>query len=147
MSAQRFAPLRPIRSYDPDDLARSIAQLEQNLREKFDSDNARAFGPFRPTATRAQSFLANSWDLALVDPSSGTLKVSIPSPREPTVGYIIVKNNTTNTNSIEVEPIGGKIDGFDSYSFGGAYSAILLAPNPLANEWSVLFREAGSGGP
>lgn len=134
----RFVPLKQIRRFVGPDYARALAQLEQNILEKFENDNFRAFGPFKPTPVRSASTAARPWDLVRLDPSAAGFRVLLPSPKEPDAGFIILKNVTDSTNAVEVRPIGGTIDGAASKTMNVAREAMWLAPDPNRNDWLPL---------
>lgn len=141
----RYVPFRTLRHF-PGDVARALAQLEQNILEKLENDNFRSFGPFKATGVRTTNTRALPWQIVKLNPTAGGFRVSLPSPREPDAGFIILKNVSSSTNPIDVRPIAGTIDGQASNTLSGSYEAMWLAPDPERNDWLPLCCADGAAG-
>jgi len=141
----RFSPFRLLKDFLGNDLPRKLSQLEQNVREKLESDNRRAHGPFTLTDVQTVSCRAQPWQFVRLNPAAA-MRVTLPSPREPDAGWICLKNVASSTSNIEVRPIGGTVDFAATISMTAPLESLFLVPDREANNWCAIRSTADSIG-
>ena len=120
------------RDVNPSDLA-SFQREWRRVVDRLDGQPK-----YKPTVSKTAAYTADYQELVICDPSGGGFTVTLPYANGHVGEQVVVKNNTTSTNTITIAASGTEtVDGAATTSIASSRSSLTFAAT-LESAWVII---------